>query len=638
MKSKQREERLLPFSMQGNELNWKEIGLRVGLEIHQQVDSHKLFCNCPSELVDEVRIDILRRLRPTQSELGEVDRAAIEEAKKKLQFLYQAPPTTCLVEADEEPPHRVNSEAIDVALQMALFLGSKLVDEIHFMRKIVIDGSNTTGFQRTALIAIGGSLEVNGRAIPISMVGVEEDAARKIEKKEGMVVYRLDRLGIPLVEVSTDPVIHSPEGAREVALGIGSLLRATKKVKRGIGTIREDLNVSIRDGARVEIKGVQELGLISDYVEKEVRRQLSLIDLIKEMRNRGVREIHPVIVDISEQFKSTECSVIKKELTLGGVVLGIKLQSSEGLLKNRLGPELAAHAMAVGLGGIFHSDELPAYGISQDEVDRIKEALGLERMDAFVILAGESSKAMEAMRMIIERARIALSRVPEETRDPLPDGSTKYSRPLPGKERMYPETDVPPVRITPQRIERIRASLPEKPEVKLKRLVESYGIHRQQAAQIIDQGYEDLFEKLATKFGQGKTAATMLCNVFPELRREGIDVDSISDDSIEDLYNNLTQGKFSKEAIPDILRVLGKEGVSMKEALEKLGLKLLDRPEIERIVKEILDERQSFLEEKGMESFGPLMGVLMERLRGRADGKLASEILREEIRNRLRKE
>ncbi|MCJ2562739.1 MAG: Glu-tRNA(Gln) amidotransferase GatDE subunit E, partial [Candidatus Thermoplasmatota archaeon] len=211
-------------------MDYAGLGLKVGLEIHQQVDTNKLFCDCPSELREDTSGSFMRRLRPTQSELGEVDRAAIEEARKKLKFIYQPLGTTCLVEADEEPPHRGNEAAIDVALEMALLLGAKPVDEIHFMRKIVIDGSNTAGFQRSALVAMNGRLEVGSKTIPIPMIGLEEDAARKIEQREDSVVYRLDRLGIPLVEISTGPVIESPEEAMKVALRLGSLLRATKKV------------------------------------------------------------------------------------------------------------------------------------------------------------------------------------------------------------------------------------------------------------------------------------------------------------------------------------------------------------------------------------------------------------------------
>ena len=196
------------------------------------------------------------------------------QAEKKLRFRYQAPPdSSCLVDADEEPPHAANADAMDIVLTFAAMLDARPVDEVHFMRKLVVDGSNTTGFQRTAMIAMDGKLEVNGRMISVPTFCLEEDAARKVDAKAGEVTYRLDRLGIPLIEVATGPELHTPEEVKEAAQRLGSMMRATRRVKRGIGTIREDVNISIPGGARVEIKGVQELRLLPLYVEKEVERQ-----------------------------------------------------------------------------------------------------------------------------------------------------------------------------------------------------------------------------------------------------------------------------------------------------------------------------------------------------------------------------
>src|SRR5712691_2022866 len=228
-------------------MDYRRLGLKVGLELHQQLATHKLFCECESGLVDDPGgMRFRRRLRPTPSEMGEIDAAAIEEAKRQLTFVYETTPNSCLVEADEEPPHPPNPGALDIA----------------------IDGSNTAGFQRSALVAMDGHLDVNGKRIGVPTILLEEDAARKLGEAEGEVVYRLDRLGIPLVELATTPNIETPDEARDVALTFGSLLRATRKVKRGIGTIREDLNVSIEGGARIEIKGVQELRMIATFVER----------------------------------------------------------------------------------------------------------------------------------------------------------------------------------------------------------------------------------------------------------------------------------------------------------------------------------------------------------------------------------
>ncbi|MCK4718666.1 MAG: Glu-tRNA(Gln) amidotransferase subunit GatE, partial [Thermoplasmata archaeon] len=422
-----------------------ERSLVCGIEIHQQLDTHKLFCECPGELSVSYTGEMVRRLRPTQSELGEIDRAALMEAQKKLLFRYMIPTTVCLVQQDEEPPHPVNPVALGTALLFSIMVHATPVDEVHYMRKIVVDGSNTAGFQRTALISQGGHVEVEGKKIGIQSICLEEDAARPIERKGGESVYNLDRLGIPLIEVATDPDIDSPEMARLVAEHIGMLLRATGKVRRGIGTIREDLNISIPGGARIETKGVQELRLISTYVKEEMARQERLLAAKEELLKRGGAIGEPV--DVTTLLKDTGSKVLRRALDKGGVAMALELQGFAGLLgsyhdgKKCLGTELAGYAKTAGVGGLFHTDELPAYGVTQEEVDAIRDVMGLGAQDAFVLVADEPKRVGLAMERVIERAKMALKGVPEETRDPLQDGTTRYNRPLPGKARMYPETD-----------------------------------------------------------------------------------------------------------------------------------------------------------------------------------------------------
>src|SRR5213594_2675074 len=465
-------EGLIPAPGFPEPMDYRALGLKVGLEIHQQLAARKLFCECESVLVEEPGgIRFRRRLRPTQSEMGEIDAAALEEAKRRLTFVYEATPNSCLVEADEEPPHPPNPEALDIALEIALLLDAEPVNEVDFMRKIVIDGSNTSGFQRSGLVALDGRLDVNGKRIGVPTILLEEDAARKLGEGEAEVVYRLDRLGIPLVEIATTPNIETPEEAREVALAFGSLLRATRKVKRGIGTIREDVNVSIEGGARIEIKGVQELRLIATFVEKEVERQVMLLEVATELKRRNITSVPTELRDLTSLFRETGSKVVQTALKKGGVVLGWALPGFAGLLKGKLGPELAAHARIAGVAGIFHSDELPGYGITQSELNAARKSLGLGTLDVCVLVAEEEPKARAAFDEMGPRAVAAIRGVPPETREPRPDGTTEYSRPLPGKARMYPETDVPPIRVTMERLRRIREHLPEKPDVTVARLV-----------------------------------------------------------------------------------------------------------------------------------------------------------------------
>ena len=617
-------------------MDYRALGLKVGLEIHQQLLTHKLFCDCASRLSeDEGGIRFQRRLRPTQSELGEVDAAAIEEARRHLTFVYEAPSNSCLVEADEEPPHHPNEDALEIVLEIALLLDARPVREVDFMRKIVIDGSNTAGFQRSALVALDGAIQVNGKRIGVPTILLEEDAARKVGEKADEIFYRLDRLGIPLAEVSTTPDIATPEEAREVALAIGSLLRATRKVIRGIGTIREDLNVSIRGGARIEVKGVQELRLIETFVQKEIERQIMLIEVAQELQKRGGGGVPARGQDLTPLFTGSQSKVVQSALKKRGKVYGWSLPKFAGLLKGKLGPELAAHARVAGVGGIFHSDELPGYGVTQAEVDAVRDALGLGDRDAFVLVADEEAKCLHAIEEMLPRAQYAVKGVPEETRDPRPDGMSVYSRPLPGKARMYPETDVPPLRVHEDRLRRIRERLPERPETKVLRFAREYAIHEQQARQLVQEGSDDLFELIAKEFGEATLVATVLLYHYSELRREGLDVDGIPEDHLRELFSLLKAGRFAKEAIPDLLRDMAKSGNRASDALKKTGVQGLDRTEVERIVDEVLDASADLIRSRGAAAEKGIMGRAMERLRGRADGRVVSEVVHDRLRERI---
>jgi len=415
------------------EIDYDKLGLKVGLEIHQQLDtSAKLFCKCKPELFkEEPEITFLRKLRPTQSELGQIDPAAYFEFQKGVKILYEAnKATSCLVEMDEEPPHPLNMEAVEIALTVALMIKAKPVDETRVMRKTVIDGSNTTGFQRTCVVALNGVVRVGEKIVPIEHVSLEEDAARKMGEEEGNIIrYRIDRLGIPLIEVTTAPVINSPKEAGEIALAIGTILRATGRVKRGLGTIRQDINISIPNGALIEIKGLQELELLPLVVEYEVQRQLNLIKISEELKKGGVKgeEIKEEFFDVTDVFKQTKCKVIRKALDKKQQVLALKLPKFKVFLKRelmpnfRLGTEMADRARFWGkVGGIFHTDELPAYGITAEEIEELRKATEAKEQDAIVFVADSPENSKDALKAVIERTHEAIKGVPEETRAPNP--------------------------------------------------------------------------------------------------------------------------------------------------------------------------------------------------------------------------
>ena len=619
----------------------EEYEMMCGIEIHQQLDTKKLFCSCDSRLCDDGQGAYYRRLRPTTSETGEIDRAALAQFQRHLGYRYQCcEGTSCLVELDEEPPHDVNAEAMQTALTFSEMLDANIIDEIHFMRKIVVDGSNTSGFQRTALIATDGFVDVGDRKVSILSVCLEEDACRKVESKGDEILYRTDRLGIPLIEVATGPDMRTPEEVMEVAFRLGTLLRATKKVKRGIGTIRQDLNISIPGGARIELKGVGDLKMIPDYVRNEVNRQKMLIRIKQILNDRGVTPVEFEPVDVTEVFATCESKVIKGALDDKGKVIAVRLPGFAGVMNGdnktlRLGSEMAGRARTRGVKGIFHSDELPNYGIEQSYVDSLREFLGMTgENDAFAICAAKENKAKDALESAVIRANEALVGVPEETRDPLPDGTTKYSRPLPGAARMYPETDVPPTTITDERLQQIRDNMPEFPEQIEKRLVEQYGINAQQARQIVRQSNDELFEKIAQDKAMAPIAATMFLNVFSEMEHDGIDLQVFTDADILGVFDLLRQSRFAKEALPALLREMS-TGTSAEDAIKKLGLEAVDAGEAAAIIEKIVNERADFVKSKGMAAIGPLMGPVMGALRGKLDGKQANDLLTEAIKKLL---
>ncbi len=633
-------------------VDYEAIGLTVGLEIHQQLATrHKLFCGCPAELSEEEHDTFQRRLRPTRSELGEVDIAALFEWRKGRVYEYEAPHHhSCLVEADEEPPHPINEEAVVIAMAVAKALGSWIVDEVHVMRKTVIDGSNTSGFQRTAIVALGGSIRVGGREYSIETIAVEEDAARKLGEKGRVTRYRLDRLGIPLIEISTGPDIHSPEEAYRVALAIGRLLRLTGRVRRGLGTIRQDLNISIRGGAKTEVKGVQRLDLIPKVVEYEALRQLRLLEIRDELARRGVSEEdvkreNPV--DVTELFKGTSSKILKRVVGSGGVVLALKLPGFHGLLGRelmpgrRFGTELADYARFWGgVGGLFHSDELPKYGISRDEVESVYDALGARRgFDAFVIVAGDPESARKALEAVRERAAYATKGVPEETRAANEDGTTRYLRPRPGSARMYPETDIPPLVVTEEMHRMAEEIKPEPVEAKLERLIKVYGLSRDLAERVIEDIRLDLIERLIKKF-HPKVPAKLIASIFTVtlrgIKSKGADPEAVRDERLEEIVEMLAEGRIAKEAIEDILiEVARNPEETAAEAAEKLGLTRVSREEAARIVDEIARRNIDLIRERRERAHGPLMGQVMSKLRGRIDGRVVAELVAQKIKEIL---
>ena len=630
------------------ETNYAKIGLKVGLEIHQQLaTAAKLFCKCKPELFKEApEIVFLRRLRPTQSELGQVDPAAYFEFQKGVRIRYEANrETSCLVEMDEEPPHPLNMEAVETVLMAALMMNAEPVDEVHVMRKTVIDGSNTTGFQRTCVIALDGWIKVGEKLVPIQHASLEEDAARKTGDEEGgkVIRYRIDRLGIPLIEVATGPVINSPTEAQEVAFAIGRILRDTGRVMRGLGTIRQDLNVSIPNGALVEIKGVQELELISKVVEYEVQRQLNLLSISAELKKKKIEAacLSADFVDVTDVFKQTKCKVIQKALDKHHRVKAVKLPKFNGLLKRelmpsfRLGTELADRARFWGrVGGIFHTDEMPAYGVTTEEIEALRKAANAAEEDAVVFVADVPENAADALKAVVERVQEAISGVPAETRAANADGTTRYMRPRPGAARMYPETDIPPSLITSDFVDKVRLNLPEPAEKKLERLMKEYSLNEKLAKQIVDSEYSVLFEVIVRESGvSATTVAAFLTETLKALKRDGVQVEQVSEEQMREAFRLIGSGELAKEAAADVFTWLSKhEGKSLQDAVEGLGLKMFSEAELTVLVDRVISANRQAVDKLGKNAFGMLMGMVMKEVRGKADPELVGKLLKERLK------
>ena len=616
-------------------MNYDKLGLKMGLEIHQQLDTEKkLFCGCECNLTDKKpEYKVLRNLRPTQSELGKIDRAAYEEFRRKLRFIYEAyAHETCLVEIDDEPPHPLNPEALEIGMIVASLLNMEIVDEFHTMRKQVIDGSNTGGFQRTGLLATDGYLKTEHGKVKIENLCLEEDAARRIGHENGNTVFRLDRLGIPLLEITTDPSMKHPQQVKEVAYQIGQILRSTK-VKRGLGTIRQDLNISIKEGARVEIKGVQDLDLMPKMVENEVKRQVNLLKIMKKLLKRNAR-VDERLYDVKEVFEATKSRIIEKSEK----VLAIKLEGFSGLIgieiqpDRRFGTELAGYAKKMGVSGLFHTDELPAYGISNDEVDSLRNKLKASPDDAIIIVADEKDKARNALNEVIRRSKIALKEIPEETRKALPDANTEYLRPLPTASRMYVETDIPSISIDLELIDQIKENLPELPEEKKVRIMAEYNLSEDLAGQLVRRDAVNEFENIIGELEvDSKIVASILAYTLKELEREGHKTEKISLNQMIETFKLLQENKISKDAIPEILTTVCFEECSPLTAAENKGLIKLSESDLDLIIEDIINENTSIIEDRGMGALGPLMGIAMKKLKGKADGKLINRLLREKI-------
>ena len=651
-------------------LDPKSLGFMCGIEVHQQLATGKLHSRQPGELHD-ITIDTLpedwprvkRRLRSASGEGGAIDVAARFEERRKRSFIYCQSPNSGLIELDEQPPLPHDSEALDVSLTVSAMIGAKPVPLLQTMRKTVVDGSNTSGFQRTTLVSTDGVLDTEGGPVGVDVLCLEEDSARKLSSEltpDGEVVtWNLDRLGIPLIEIATAPDVKSPDHAKQTSIALGRLLRDTRRVRRGLGSIRQDLNVSIMCGDRVEIKGCQDLEWIPKIIRCEMARQLHFFRLANQLRSKhnlpllssdrrehsedvssDVAKLLPLVLeDVSNIFKDCNSKMIQKGFENSAIMLALPLPGFSGFIGTksfdnngsqlpRLGRELAGAAKLAGVAGIFHSDELPAYGIDQEFVDSTR--IALDGVDAFVLCLAPRWQAELALESVLNRARLSFDRIPQEVRNVVvkkgspEDGTTSPMRPLPGGARMYPETDIPPLPINQSHWERISSNLPMNQQERIARL-SNYDISQDQSKQLLSRELDDNFVDYAKDLPH-KAWASML------LENDG-------DISLMALILTAKEnGHVSREGMVELISAFEGHFPSINEIAKKaeeMGLKPAETGDLLAIVESVVADKIDFVKERGMGAIGPLMGTVMAACGGGADGKQVSNLLKEVIQRNL---
>jgi glutamyl-tRNA(Gln) amidotransferase subunit E len=631
-----------------SEFSINDVGVKVGLEIHQQLATNKkLFCNCTPIETEEYSIKFQRKLRAAKSELGEYDPAALFEKSKSKSIMYFAnPESSCLVEQDEEPPHELDVDAKRISLIIASALKSEIFSEIYPMRKTVVDGSNTTGFQRTMLISQGGYFEVEDEKIGIQSICLEEDAAKILGDEGSVRKFGLERLGVPLVEIATEPFEANPQHIKKIALALGRILRSTKKVKRGLGSIRQDVNVSIKDGGVViEVKGVQQLEQLEKVVEYEAKRQHGLLKISKKLQEIewNPKDNENGIVT-TKQFENCKSKIIQNAIKKNQEIVTIVFKNMGGMFGYspyegiRLGKEVAELVRFFGLGGVFHSDELPNYGIEERDIENLKEFLKITDNDAFLILA----VPFEMMDTIVDQIILRIdyiknNGIPIDTRLATQEGETKFLRPRPGAARMYPETDIPPIIISKNELEQAQDNIPKSWDESIKEIQSKYEINLQLAEQIFDSKYIELFENIIKKINVNPTfVASILCSTITNLERSGLNSTLLKNDEIRKTFEFLEKEKIAKESIEIIFEnIMAGKSSTVEEAMKMASIETVNDTDLEKIIQGIVDKNEQLVKNQKERSIGPLMGIVMKELRGKASGEIVNKILLKNIQKKL---
>jgi glutamyl-tRNA(Gln) amidotransferase subunit E len=540
-------------------IDYAEIGLIAGLEVHQQLmTATKMFCRCPAgRYTDRHDGVVLRHMRPTLSELGEYDGTALMEFKTKKNIIYLLhQENVCTYEMDDTPPFLVNQDAVDIAIEQCLMLGCDIVDEVHIARKQYLDGSIPTGFQRTAIVGINGRIPFRGRTLSVTQVSVEEDSCREVSDRGHLIVWRTDRLGMPLIETVTGPDLRTPDEVAEAILLIGRVCRSTGHVRVGLGASRQDVNVSVRGGRRVEIKGVPKAGWAPALVHGEAVRQVNLLRLRDELHRRSFTDPAALAIDsadVTDIFAGSELGFLRREgwekwvkdegrrpgFELGNGSFCVRAVRLKGLAGTLSWPTQPDGAFASELAGrirvisgldqrpvLLQSEKWPDYRGALAELRKLRARLHCDSSDSVLVVWGPEDDTVTAANEVRLRYSDAIQGVPNETRQPFPDGSTDFERILPGPDRMYPDTDSPPSRVTRERVKPLQSALPEPPWEREARYAAA-GIPESTARYLIRRGGATLADRVVEGGAGLREACFLFGEKLPALRRKGVKVDAI---------------------------------------------------------------------------------------------------------------
>ncbi|TXT55507.1 MAG: Glutamyl-tRNA(Gln) amidotransferase subunit E [Promethearchaeota archaeon] len=634
------------------EFDYNNLGLKCGLEIHQQLNSNtKLFCRCPNELQGTRKPDftLKREMRPVLGEMGAFDQAMLTEYEKDISIVYECyNDVMCTYEIDETPPFECNEEARRIAIQIAQLLNSNVIEEMHVCRKNYLDGSVPGGFQRTMILAKDGYITLeNDKKIGIDIICLEEDAARLIKAVQKTNYFRLDRLGIPLVEITTKPDISHPNECKECAERLGLLLWSTN-VKKVLGSIRQDVNVSIKEGTRIEIKGVQKLDWIPLLINHEISRQLNLIKIKKELHNRELKaeSIVDEPLDLSKELAKSKCNFVAKGIKSGKKLFGINCKGLKGIFGTQLmpdyrfGTEVSSKVKSIsGLKGLIHSDEnLKKYNFSEEDLKIMRQKLHSQDDDCYILVLGKKKEFEKALEVIKKRVIYAFKGVPPETRRALENGNTEFLRELHGGARLYPDTDSQAILNTDDEINIITDSLPEYPWIIIDRYSKKYNTEPRTIKELIFNDYLPLFDKIIEIYPENPTLIfTTLLETTTALKRDGKHIENITDEDYMRIFTLLKKKEIGKEAIEEMMITKTENPhTPIHEIKEKLGIEKVDMDELDEILSEIVKKSEQLIKEQEMRAMGPLMGDAMQKLRGKIDGAVISKHLKNLIQEKLK--